>query len=61
MMRLKSSGLMMFQDVLWLFFSVVSGLVQAGSASVTEVLLTALTALGFMVAFYFWDNKLIPG
>ncbi len=51
----------MFQDVLWLFFSVVSGLVQAGSASVTEVLLTALTALGFMVAFYFWDNKLIPG
>jgi len=55
-------GLMMFQDVfVAIYFSVVSGLVLAGSASVTEVLLTALTALGFMGGFLFLGHKLIPG
>lgn len=54
-------GLMMFQDVfVAIYFSVVSGLVLAGSTSVAEVLLTALMALGFIGGFLFLGHKLIP-
>lgn len=54
-------GLMMFQDVfVAIYFSVVSGLVLAGSTSVTGILLTALLALGFMGGFLFLGHKLVP-
>ncbi|MDT3699026.1 MAG: cation:proton antiporter [Thermincola sp.] len=54
-------GLMMFQDVfVAVYFSVVSGLVLAGSTSVSEILITALIALGFMGGFLFLGHKLVP-
>ena len=54
-------GLMMFQDVfVAIYFSVVSGLVLAGSTSTPEVLATALTALCFMGIFLFLGRKLVP-
>jgi CPA2 family monovalent cation:H+ antiporter-2 len=54
-------GLMMFQDVfVAIYFSVVSGIVLAGSASTIEIIITALVALGFMSSFLFFGHKLIP-
>lgn len=54
-------GLMMFQDVfVAVYFSVVSGLVLAGSTSISEIMITALIALGFMGGFLFIGHKLVP-
>jgi len=54
-------GLMMFQDVfVAIYFSVVSGLVLAGSTSATEIVITLLTALLFMGGFLFFGHKLVP-
>jgi CPA2 family monovalent cation:H+ antiporter-2 len=54
-------GLMMFQDVfVAVYFSVVSGIVLAGSASTVEIIITALVALGFMGGFLFFGHKLVP-
>lgn len=54
-------GLMMFQDVfVAIYFSVVSGIVLAGSASTVELIFTALVALGFMSGFLFLGHKLVP-
>lgn len=54
-------GLMMFQDVfVAIYFSVVSGLVLAGSTSFTDILLTALMALSFIGGFLFLGHKLVP-
>jgi potassium/proton antiporter membrane subunit, CPA2 family (TC 2.A.37.5.2) len=54
-------GLMMFQDVfVAIYFSVVSGIILAGSASTVEIIITALVALGFMGGFLFFGHKLVP-
>lgn len=54
-------GLMMFQDVfVAVYFSVVSGLVLAGSTSPAEILTTALLALGFMGGFLYLGHLLVP-
>ena len=54
-------GLMMFQDVfVAIYFSVVSGLVLAGSTSISEIGITALMAILFIGAFLFLGHKLIP-
>ncbi len=54
-------GLMMFQDVfVAVYFSVVSGLVLAGSTSISEILISAVLALLFIGGFLFLGHKLIP-
>lgn len=54
-------GLMMFQDVfVAIYFSVVSGLVLAGSTSISEIILSALIALSFIGGFLFLGHKLVP-
>lgn len=54
-------GLMMFQDVfVAVYFSVVSGLVLAGSTSISEILITAFMALLFIGGFLFLGHKLVP-
>ncbi|MCB8815715.1 cation:proton antiporter [Desulfosporosinus shakirovi] len=54
-------GLMMFQDVfVAIYFSVVSGLVLAGSTSVSEIVTSALMALLFIGGFLFLGHKLVP-
>lgn len=54
-------GLMMFQDVfVAIYFSVVSGLVLAGSTSISEIIITALIALAFIFGFLFLGHKLLP-
>ena len=53
-------GLMMFQDVfVAIYFSVVSGLVLAGSTSIPEIIMTALMALVFIGGFLFLGHKLV--
>jgi len=53
-------GLMMFQDVfVAIYFSVVSGLVLAGSPSISEIILSALIALSFIGGFLFLGHKLV--
>lgn len=53
-------GLMMFQDVfVAIYFSVVSGLVLAGSTSILEIVITALMALVFIGGFLFLGHKLV--
>jgi len=52
---------MTFQDVfVAIYFSVVSGLVLAGSTSISEIIITALMALVFMGGFLFLGHKLVP-
>ncbi len=54
-------GLMMFQDVfVAIFFSVVSGLVLAGSTSISVIIISAITALSFIGGFLFLGHKLVP-
>jgi len=54
-------GLMMFQDVfVAIYFSVVSGLVLAGSTSISEIIISALMALLFIGGFLFLGHKLVP-
>ncbi|HBV88497.1 MAG TPA: cation/H(+) antiporter [Desulfosporosinus sp.] len=54
-------GLMMFQDVfVAIYFSVVSGLVLAGSTSISEIAMSALMALLFIGGFLFLGHKLVP-
>lgn len=54
-------GLMMFQDVfVAIYFSVVSGLVLAGSTSISEIIITVLIALAFIFGFLFLGHKLLP-
>lgn len=54
-------GLMMFQDVfVAIYFSVVSGLVLAGSTSISEIMISALLALLFIGGFLFLGHKLVP-
>jgi CPA2 family monovalent cation:H+ antiporter-2 len=54
-------GLMMFQDVfVAVYFSVVSGIVLAGSVTILATITTALIALGFMAGFLFLGHKLLP-
>lgn len=54
-------GLMMFQDVfVAIYFSVVSGLVLAGSTSISDIILSALMALLFIGGFLFLGHKLVP-
>ncbi|MBP1759162.1 MAG: Kef-type transport system, rane component [Firmicutes bacterium] len=54
-------GLMMFQDVfVAIYFSVVSGLVLAGSTSLTDIILSAVMALLFIGGFLFLGHKLVP-
>ncbi|GAB6152968.1 cation:proton antiporter [Desulfosporosinus burensis] len=54
-------GLMMFQDVfVAIYFSVVSGLVLAGSTSISEIIMSALMALLFIGGFLFLGHKLVP-
>jgi len=53
-------GLMMFQDVfVAIYFSVISGLVLAGSTSIPEIIITALMALAFIGGFLFLGHKLV--
>jgi len=53
-------GLMMFQDVfVAIYFSVVSGLVLAGSTSITDIILSAVMALTFIGGFLFLGHKLV--
>ena len=54
-------GLMMFQDVfVAIYFSVVSGIVLAGSATTLATITTVLIALGFMGGVLFFGHKLVP-
>jgi len=54
-------GLMMFQDVfVAIYFSVVSGLVLAGSTSITDIILSAIMVLTFIGGFLFLGHKLVP-
>lgn len=54
-------GLMMFQDVfVAVYFSVVSGLVLAGSTSIIEIIITLLIALLYIGGFLFLGHKLVP-
>lgn len=54
-------GLMMFQDIfVAIYFSVVSGIVLAGSATTLATIITALIALGFMGGVLFFGHKLVP-
>jgi len=54
-------GLMMFQDVfVAIYFSVVSGLVLAGSTSISDIILSAVIALLFIGGFLFLGHKLVP-
>jgi CPA2 family monovalent cation:H+ antiporter-2 len=54
-------GLMMFQDIfVAIYFSVVSGIVLAGSATTLATITTALIALGFMGGVLFFGHKLVP-
>ena len=53
-------GLMMFQDVfVAIYFSVVSGLVLAGSTSILVIIISALMALSFIGGFLFLGHKLV--
>jgi CPA2 family monovalent cation:H+ antiporter-2 len=54
-------GLMMFQDIfVAIYFSVVSGIVLASSATTLATITTALIALGFMGGVLFFGHKLVP-
>jgi len=53
-------GLMMFQDVfVAIYFSVVSGLVLAGSTSISDIIISAVMALSFIGGFLFLGHKLV--
>jgi len=54
-------GIIMFEDVfLAVYISILSGLVLSGSTSVGGVLLSALIALGFMLALLIIGRKAVP-
>ncbi|MBY3620443.1 cation:proton antiporter [Acinetobacter sp. CUI P1] len=54
-------GIIMFEDVfLAVYISILSGLVLSDSSSLGGVLLSALTALGYMLALLIVGRKLVP-
>ncbi|WP_189026643.1 cation:proton antiporter [Paenibacillus albidus] len=54
-------GIIMFEDVfLAVYISILSGLVLSGSSSLGGVLLSALIALGYMLALLIVGRKLVP-
>lgn len=54
-------GIIMFEDVfLAVYISILSGLVLSGSSSLGGVLLSALLALGYMLALLVIGRKLVP-
>lgn len=54
-------GIIMFEDVfLAVYISILSGLVLSGSTSFGGVMLSALYALGFMLAFLIIGRKAVP-
>ncbi|QJD87499.1 cation:proton antiporter [Cohnella herbarum] len=54
-------GIIMFEDVfLAVYISILSGLVLSGSGSVGGVVLSALIALGFMLALLIIGRKAVP-
>jgi CPA2 family monovalent cation:H+ antiporter-2 len=54
-------GIIMFEDVfLAIYISIVSGLVLSGSTTLGGVLLSALLALGFMLAVLIIGRKAVP-
>ncbi|QQZ60152.1 cation:proton antiporter [Paenibacillus sonchi] len=54
-------GIIMFEDVfLAVYISILSGLVLSGSSSLGGVLLSALIALGYMLALLVIGRKLVP-
>jgi CPA2 family monovalent cation:H+ antiporter-2 len=54
-------GIIMFEDVfLAIYISILSGLVLSGSSSLGGILLSALFALGFMLAVLILGRKAVP-